>query len=165
MTEPIICPIGKYCILGSETPVQCPIGTYNPVLGGTSISTHCLNCPPGRYCANKGLSTPTGDCNAGYFCLESAETNRPSALDLVSSRWGKCPGGSYCPVGTAYPYPCPQGTFSSSESLTASTSCTDCTAGSYCETTGLLLVSGSCDEGYYCPTASQQPRKYEFRCT
>lgn len=100
MTEATICPIGNYCEIGSETPVTCPVGTYNPVLGGTSIATHCLNCPPGRYCSTKGLSAPTGDCNAGYFCLISAETNRPAALDLVSGRWGKCTIGHYCPIAT-----------------------------------------------------------------
>lgn len=142
MTAPTICPIGKYCVSGSETPVQCPVGTYNPVLGGTSTATHCLACPPGKYCSQKGLSAPTGDCNPGYFCKTNAETNKPSALDIVSGRWGKCPAGSYCPQATAYPYPCPAGKFSTSESLTADSECTSCTAGSYCLTRGLTAVTG-----------------------
>ena len=152
MTEPTICPIGKYCEEGYETPVQCPVGTYNPVTGGTSIATHCLNCPPGRYCADKGLSAPSGDCAAGYFCLESAESSRPAALDLISGRWGKCTVGHYCYSATSHPYPCPAGTFSTSESLTDPSECTSCTEGYYCETIGLTAVTGPCDEGFYCPT-------------
>lgn len=165
MTEPIICPVGYYCEAGYESPVQCPVGTYNPVTGGTSIATHCLDCPPGRYCATKGLSAPSGDCNAGYFCLVSAETNKPSALDIVASRWGKCRPGSYCPIGTAHPYPCPAGTFSDQEQLGAETDCTDCTAGSYCLTRNLTAVTGQCDEGFYCPAGQIEPRNDAYKCT
>lgn len=164
MAEPTICPIGKYCELGSETPVQCPVGTYNPVTGGTSIATHCLKCPPGRYCQDKGLSAPSGDCAAGYFCLESAETSRPAAEDLISGRWGKCTRGNYCPVATSYPYPCPAGTFSNSEKLTAASECTPCTAGSYCLTRGLTVVTEVCDAGFYCPDGQAEPRNDAYKC-
>ena len=165
MTEPTICPIGKYCEAGFETPVDCPVGTYNPVTGGTSIATHCLKCPPGRYCAIKGLSAPSGDCLPGYFCVESAETSKPSALDIISSRWGKCPVGHYCPTATALPYPCPAGSFSNSESLTAANECTPCTAGKYCETRGLTAPTGDCDEGFFCPAGESQPRNDLYKCT
>lgn len=176
MTEPILCPIGMYCPANSETYTPCPVGTYNPVLGGTSLLTHCLPCAPGRYCASKGLSAPTGDCNAGYFCESSAETNKPAALDEISGRWGKCPPGSYCPAATAYPYPCPAGTFSDSESLTSASACTTCTAGHYCETRGLTQVTGQCDEGFYCPVETTadangvikgaiNPRNDAYKCT
>lgn len=165
MSEPTICPVGNYCVVASETPVQCPVGTYNPVTGGTSIATHCLNCPPGKYCQTKGLSAPTGDCAAGYFCKESAETARPSALDAVSGRWGKCTIGHYCPIGTAYPYPCPAGTFTASEQLTQASECTSCTAGSYCLTRGLTAVTGLCDEGYFCPAGEAQRRNDANKCT
>lgn len=45
-----------------------------------------------------------------------------------------CPPGSYCPLGSADPLPCPRGTFSDSQGL--STPCTNCTGGYYCPNTG-----------------------------
>ena len=35
--------------------------------------------------------------------------------------------------------------------MTAEDQCTQCTAGSYCLTTGLTTPTGDCTEGYYCP--------------
>jgi hypothetical protein len=39
-----ICPKGFYCPEGSYIPTPCPIGTYNPELGATSI-TQCMHSP------------------------------------------------------------------------------------------------------------------------
>ena len=132
MSAPKICPEGNHCPEGSQTPILCPVGTYNPVKGGTSVLTgtdslglpiyntsiYCLKCPPGKYCATAGLTAPTGNCAAGYLCLESSPINKPSARDEVSGRWDKCPKGSYCLEGTAYPYPCPRGTYGAKQGLT-----------------------------------------------
>jgi hypothetical protein len=40
-----------------------------------------------------------------------------------------CPAGFYCPLGTRYPEPCPEGTYSNTLGLTDSQSCTLCDAG------------------------------------
>lgn len=165
MSIPTICPTGSYCPISSESPSLCPIGTYNPVLGGSSIALNCLDCPPGKYCGAQGLSAPSGLCAAGYFCLKSAIEVMPPALDTVSSRWGKCPIGFYCPQGTAYPFRCPIGTYSAKEQLGSVSQCTPCTAGSYCETTGLTAPTGLCEPGYYCPTGQTTSRPEAFMCT
>lgn len=44
-----ICPAGYYCPLGSDSPIACPPGTYNPSTLGQSLS-NCLPCPAGKYC-------------------------------------------------------------------------------------------------------------------
>ena len=71
--------------------------------------------------------------------------------------------GSYCPAGTAEPYPCPPGTFGATDGLHNESSCTQCLAGSYCESYGLLDVEGDCSAGYYCPTGSDS--RTEVICT
>ena len=55
--------------------------------------------------------------------------------------------GNYCELGTEYPTPCPNGTFSNTPGLTADTECTDCTQGYYCNGVGLTAVSGDCKQG------------------
>ena len=60
-----------------------------------------------------------------------------------------CPAGSYCPVNSNKPTPCPQGTFSASTGLQAVGDCTACTAGKYWSGTGLTAVTGNCMAGYY----------------
>lgn len=56
--------------------------------------------------------------------------------------------GSYCPIGTEDPIPCPAGTYGAAVQLTAEGACTACTAGSYCKAAGLLAVS-SLDYKYH----------------
>lgn len=163
MTEPKLCPVGKFCVSGSQTGEKCQPGYYNPVLGGDVEADYCLDCPPGRVCSGKGLSAPDGDCAAGFFCLSKAITQRPSALD-PNGNFGKCPVGHYCPEATAYPYPCPAGTFRSTEQGEEVGDCTSCTAGSYCLTRGLTQVTGQCDAGFYCPAGQIEPRNDQYKC-
>ena len=48
---------GQYCLPGiGETP--CPVGTYNPYTGGSSVSS-CFTCPGGFICATQGISSLT----------------------------------------------------------------------------------------------------------
>ena len=60
--------------------------------------------------------------------------------------------GHYCPEGTAASItnPCPAGTFAPNLQTEREVDCTDCTPGSYCETTGLDAPTGECNGGYYC---------------
>ena len=42
--------------------------------------------------------------------------------------------------------------------------CLNCTAGSYCNGTGLDKVTGDCQEGYYCPPGQSEKAPQEFVC-
>ena len=42
--------------------------------------------------------------------------------------------------------------------------CLNCTAGSYCNETGLDKVSGPCQEGYYCPGGQSEMAPPEYVC-
>ena len=46
------------------------------------------------YCETPGLSYPTGECSAGYLCVEGASIPGPN--DGVN---GPCPMGHYCENG------------------------------------------------------------------
>jgi len=48
-----------------------------------------------------------------------------------------CNPGYYCPLGTSVQIPCPAGTYNPSQGKSALTDCIACTAGSYCESSGL----------------------------
>lgn len=173
------CPKGKFCTKGKfykgkdiedpnldawyTNPVSCLPGTYNPTMYSFD-PTHCLQCPPGKYCAGKALDAPSGDCSPGYYCREGSSLQTPSTIDPISARWGYCPEGSYCPTGTAYPFPCPPGTYGAKTTLSASNQCTPCTKGFYCPLAGMKTISVQsypCEAGYYCPVGSISPRPEE----
>ena len=94
-----VCPSGHYCGVGTVNPTPCPAGTYSNTTGLTSQGD-CTPCDVGKYCGTTGLEAPTGDCDAGFYCLEGASVpNNPTA----DSTGGPCPVGHYCPVGTSFP--------------------------------------------------------------
>ena len=122
----------------------------------TSID-NCTECPSGYYCQDRGLSAPTGMCNAGHICYGGATANDPVYNDDPSGNktiitWGDtCHEGFYCPQGTALMIPCPAGTYNPYRSgQSESQACTSCDPGKYCSGTNLTAVSGDCDPGYYC---------------
>ena len=80
-----ICPQGYYCPTGTSSPLPCPIGTYNAILGATN-DTLCLACPNGFLCNQLAATTFSVACPAGYYC-PSNNTRFP------------CPIGYYCPSG------------------------------------------------------------------
>lgn len=53
------CPAGHYCPTGTGQPIRCPIGTYLPDTGRSSVD-QCLNCPLGKYCDSEGQTNYTG---------------------------------------------------------------------------------------------------------
>lgn len=67
-------------------------------------------------------------------------------------RWGPCPTGHYCPEGTAYPFPCPIGTYNDATYQDDPTDCKACDDGYYGETTGLSVstCTGKCAAGFFC---------------
>lgn len=55
------CPRGYYCPVGTAKAMHhsCPVGTYGPQKGLTSI-TECQLCPAGKFCSRAGITAPTG---------------------------------------------------------------------------------------------------------
>ncbi|XP_053396751.1 sushi, von Willebrand factor type A, EGF and pentraxin domain-containing protein 1-like isoform X2 [Mercenaria mercenaria] len=104
--EDYACLAGYYCPTGSSLPTQvpCPPGTYRADTLGTSI-TDCHLCPCGKYCDMNALSSPTGDCNEGYYCIEGAESATPT--DGISGN--SCSSGYICPAGSCKQTACIEG--------------------------------------------------------
>lgn len=132
------CPAGYYCPSGTAQPISCPIGTYNPDTS-KSLKTECLICTAGYYCDHEATVTPKD-----------------------------CPAGSYCLEGVSYPTLCPIGTYRATTNAAALTDCTQCDAGSYCDTAGQTAVTGPCTAGYYCElgsiTATPVDQTYGYLC-
>ena len=129
------CPTGYYCLDGTRwwTEYPCPVGTFNDQTTRTALS-QCQNCPGGEYCAEEGLSNPSGNCQGGYYCTGSSVTATP----LLGSGYGAhCEAGNYCPEGSAAMVPCDPG--------------------SYCAVNFLNVTSGLCDPGYYCTGSAVIP--------
>jgi len=67
----------------------------------------------------------------------------------------KCEPGFYCPQETTQgtmhtrQYPCPGGTYTTSNSLTAASQCTQCDAGYYCPEGSYRMRD--CPPGFACP--------------
>ncbi|XP_038155551.1 uncharacterized protein LOC119792815 [Cyprinodon tularosa] len=136
-----VCPAGYFCPRGTKYPQQhpCPIGTWRISVGGQNLSS-CWPCPPAFYCNSTGLSQPSGICDPGYFCSGGAKFSKP--FDGLTG--DICPTGHYCPLASAFPIPCPDGTYSNSS---AAEVCVECPSGTYC-------LSGEdvqlCPAGHYC---------------
>lgn len=121
-------------------------------------------CTPGKYCATSGLSAPTGDCSAGYYCKEKATTQTPTD----GTTGNKCPYGHYCPAGSSAPIACPIGTYLDETQKTQLSDCKACPTGKICRDLGLNTPSENCPEGYYCPFEAGLQKKYPcpvgFKC-
>eukprot|EP00953_Heterococcus_sp_UTEX-ZZ885_P015162 8537-Heterococcus_DN1.PRE.2 len=81
----------------------------------------------GKYCETAGLTAPTGQCNAGYYCHRGAASAAPtggissSAYSIAGSSYtsvgysyggAPCPAGSYCVLGSVDPVLCIAGSYS-----------------------------------------------------
>lgn len=100
------CPNGSYCPRGTPSPVLCPKGTYQPSQRNTRVED-CVDCDPGKFCSETGLSAVSGDCKAGYFCKNKADKSNPE--DGVTG--DICPVGSFCVEGSIQPHTCYNGTY------------------------------------------------------
>ena len=148
-SAPSVCPTGSFCIAGSGLAYSpCPSGTFGNA-SGMRAAADCLACTPGSFCGTSGLTAPSGECTAGYYCAGAA-----SAATQIA-----CPAGSFCGVGSSIPTPCAPGTFSNTTRLTSGAACLPCTSGSYCATAGLSAVTGACAAGFACTggASSAQP--------
>jgi len=88
----------------------------------------------------------------------TGDTNNPGGnAKWTDMMYGKCPRGSYCPMGTAFPKKCPIGTYNDLEQKTSVDDCLPCPAGFYCDQIGLTIEDVKkkvCDAGFYCPLGS-----------
>ena len=146
------CPKGHYCLEGTRSMYEykCPPGFFNNETGLQNVN-ECTECLPRFYCPSYGQER--GDiypCPAGYYCLRNANSSMPTNEPAA----GICPKGHYCPELTDNPRECPLGTFNNETRITNITLCQPCTAGYYCNETGLIKPKHICDEGFYCPSHS-----------
>lgn len=148
------CPAGFYCPLNSSSPTPCPPGTYSPSMFNIEEG-NCLLCDPGRHCNESGLTSPSGLCAEGYFCINGSSTSFP--LNIPSG--DTCPKGHFCLEGSSAPMQCLPGTYTNS---TGSGVCSNCLAGFYCEGSTEDPALNPCPSGYYCPLGTRFA--FEFPC-
>jgi hypothetical protein len=116
-----------FCSLRLFSQCFCPSDSSDPI-----------KCDPGKYCQTEGLSAPTGDCLAGYFCTLQASTQTPTD----GTTGDICPAGFYCETGVSTPTPCSPGTYSAGEGNTLPSDCLNCTAGEFCGSYNLTATDG-----------------------
>ncbi|XP_063291751.1 zonadhesin-like [Pelobates fuscus] len=138
------CPAGHYCPEGTQSPKPCPPGTLKNTTGGFSAES-CVPCYAGYFCATGGLSSPTGECAAGFYCPANVTSVSPTAF--------LCPRGHFCPSGASYPIPCPTGEY---QPNSGSHTCIPCQPGYFCQE----AVAGDpqkCPPYSYCPAGALYP--------
>ena len=129
-------------------PTLCP-GSTVTLRGGASNITDCVDCPAGFFCTN---SSSVQKCPVGTFCPSNSIAPIPCPSGTYRNNTGgrsisdcyTCPGGYYCPRGTAVYYACTAGNFCLPGSANQST----CSPGDYCP--GLTPFPDPCPAGYYC---------------
>lgn len=138
------CPTGHYCPVNSTVPSPCLRGTYSNVTH-LEEPLDCEPCDYGMYCGEEGLTEPSGQCWAGFYCLRGADSpNNP----MEDATGGPCPIGHYCLNRTSYPLGCEAGTYNPSTGMSA---CTDCPANYFCPENSTQYASNPCVTGHYCP--------------
>ncbi|KAG7455700.1 SCO-spondin-like isoform X1, partial [Solea senegalensis] len=147
---PLVCPEGFYCPEGISAPEPCPEGTFSS-RSALSDRSECSSCGGGQYCNSVGLTEPSGSCREGFYCRGRAT----SATPVDGPTGGLCPAGSYCPLASVTPRPCPPGTFSNSTGLIGPEECVICPPGvltltslvvMLCSTVGRVRLVGSAAE-------------------
>jgi hypothetical protein len=128
-----LCPKGHYCPRGTETPLLCAAGTYEPRVG----SEECQVCPAGYYCTG-------ADPYASITLTINGEViDDTSAITPLECSFG------YCPEGSSAPTLCPDGFYSTEETpkMAAEDECLYCPHSYYCSDG---YKQGLCDAGYFC---------------
>ena len=172
-----VCDVGSFSTGLAQTTsaacTECAAGTYNPVVGAAE-ETMCVACLAGSYTALPGAGEcvvcpanstgPVGSsnrslcvCDTGFkganggtcSLCDSAENCRdglPSACPPFSRAVGAEPGKLLCSCNSGY-------TELPSHLQNATSLCTDCPAGAYCEggSAGVPAVSTLCGAGTFQP--------------
>lgn len=135
----ILCDQGSYCP-GANLKIECPVGTYNPLTGQTSLAA-CVPCGAGYSCEQPGLKAETTKCATGFICTGGAITPQPGFTTE---------GGRMCVDGEI----CVQG----------SSTAISCTAGKYCKDYASGVTTSDCEAGYYCPVGQIQKNPLTYMC-
>ncbi|KAJ8368244.1 hypothetical protein SKAU_G00082720 [Synaphobranchus kaupii] len=187
-SSPVPCPMGTYLPnTGAPFPsfcTPCPPGHYCDSVGATQPSGLCS---PGHYCTEgAGTATPqasSSDLGCSCDVILKAANNVPSLCS-----WGQNATCQFQNAGyekkmgrntQALPYPgnpqndmditcasfkgdiCPQG----SPGGSALEDCPPCPSGQYCSQSGLVVPSGPCAAGHYCPGGQATGRPSQHACT
>ncbi|KAI0228985.1 hypothetical protein LSAT2_020568 [Lamellibrachia satsuma] len=105
------------------------------------------------------MDAPRGPCAAGYYCTVNSTTDRPSGPS-----GNQCQPGYHCVEGSWMEDPCPPGYFLPSPRAKNITYCLLCTAGKFCNISGLPQPQGFCSPGFYCPEGQTVPDPNEYPC-
>jgi hypothetical protein len=74
------CPAGTYCVEGSSSGQQCPLGFFSSG-EGLFAEADCNQCPDGYMCTTAGLSgAGLIECTAGYYCEEGTNENTKTKI-------------------------------------------------------------------------------------
>ncbi|GMF22634.1 unnamed protein product [Phytophthora lilii] len=142
-----VCPVASYCPEGTGSAISCPTGSFRATTGGTSLAS-CSLCPAGKYCSLTGLTTPSGSCSPGYYCILNASS--PTPTDGVTG--AICPPGFYCPEASSDPIKCAAGTYTADN---GQATCNKCPMGYFCD--GIATSTyADCPAGYYCPAGTAE---------
>ncbi|TYZ59327.1 hypothetical protein PybrP1_004972 [[Pythium] brassicae (nom. inval.)] len=159
------CSAGAYCPEGTYLPIPCPRGTYSNATALTSAK-ECTLCDEGSYCADPGLTSPTGLCAAGHYCKRNNTLPNPSTgvtsptgnvASAVLFGGDRCPVGSYCCAGSASPRQCPEGTYADEPGASV---CKACAPGYFCPLGTAVYSTNKCPQGYYCPEGTKRSTEY-----
>jgi len=101
MTEPLLCPEGKYCGSNTITPADCPLGKFSDLKGLKTIDD-CQVGAYGKYYNELGMSANTAgiNCDALYKCYHDDVLTSAGISDATPEA---CVEGEICPSGTAVP--------------------------------------------------------------
>jgi hypothetical protein len=151
--EPIDCPVGFYCPLGTKEPLICPNGFY---------------CKPG---SSKPASCPLGTVGIDFFLSQNNFENKSQIYHAKVSDIEKSNNRPYSTLRESENTSCkkcPAGTYANQHSL----SCDMCLAGFFClegaysltklinkykNNLGMANKILECPRGFFCPKGTRNP--------
>ena len=141
---PISCPPGYYCTGNAQNDhIPCPINTFNPNLGGSSLTSACQYCPKFSVASTVGL-TSCGVCAAGAYYSDNG-----GAGPNFAGACTPCASGSSSIANSTQCSSCLPGTYSNSLTQT----CSLCRPGTYQDQPGFSTCN-ICPSGTYTYTTA-----------
>ena len=160
-----LCPANFYCPNNPKLLAACPLGTSyyngqlyidpqpdnyqslfaNPIINvGYNSSSQCGSCPAGTYGKYVQFDLIPRDI---------LDINYDFAVCV------SCTVGNYCPSKSAYPIPCPQGTYNDIIGTTNISYCKNCPIGTFNPNFGVGTIDRcfACTSGKYCPSGTAIP--------
>ena len=139
------CPAGYYCPANTAYPIPCPQGRYYSGEGLTQMSD-CTICSNGYYCAHPGMTSMSGTCAQGFYCLKDGTMIHGHTTDRPYDHI--CPVGYYCPAGTSDKIICSGATY---QERIGQGSCDQCPPGYWCDTSSKHYCTPNLEkDSYYC---------------